>query len=86
MQAYEQDLRECEAIVEQLNSNESIGKSVAFGAIVTGSIAAIAGGNIERSASMGAIQGGAAGGLKQDEEEFRVLKNCLINRGYTVLN
>ena len=86
MQAYEQDLAECQDIVEQLESGKTIAKSAAFGAAVVGAISLIAGGDATVDATIGGIQGGAAGGLKTDDEKFRVLKNCLTNRGYTVLN
>lgn len=82
---YEQDLKECEALAEQVNQAAQVGKSAAFGALVGAAYGAISGKG-ETGAAMGGISGATSGASKSDQEKMQVLKNCLINRGYTVLN
>ena len=83
---YEQDLAECERLADQVK--QKAGKSAARGAIVGGAIGAIWGGDrsFERGAGVGAVSGAAKGAAATEREQKRVVKNCLRNRGYTVLN
>jgi len=83
--AYQKDLAECEQVAKQVETGKTVGKSTVFGAAVGVAIGAITGGAAEGAAS-GAVTGAAGGGLKADEEESTVVKNCLRQRGYTVLN
>lgn len=87
MQAYKNDLKECEEVTKQLESGENIAKSAAFGALVLGALGAVIDPeNAVKNATVGAIEGGTVGALKTDDEEGRVLKKCLKNRGYKILN
>lgn len=83
---YEQDLAECEAVSDQVNQAESVGKSAAFGALVAGAIDLVVDGKIGTTTAIGGITGAAGGASSSDQEKATVLKNCLKNRGYTVLN
>ena len=83
MEQYNVDLAECEQISEQVE--QKAGAGAAGGAIVGGLIGAITG-NTARGAGVGAVAGGAKGVGSTTKEEQRVVKNCLRNRGYQVLN
>jgi outer membrane lipoprotein SlyB len=83
---YEQDLAECERLADQVR--EKAGERAARGAVVGGLIGAVWGGDrsVERGAGVGAISGAAKGASLTENEKKRVIKNCLRNRGYSVLN
>ena len=83
---YERDLADCERIAEQVETGKKAGKSALFGAAVFGTLGLITGEGVGSGAAQGAVVGGASGGLDGDREEKQVVKNCLRNRGYKVLN
>lgn len=82
---YQQDLKECEAVADQVDTGESTVKGAAFGALVGGAIGIITG-NPGRGLATGGVAGGASGANKGDNERGQVIKNCLKNRGYAILN
>jgi outer membrane lipoprotein SlyB len=86
MEQYEIDLAECEQIAEQVD--QQAGTSAAGGAIIGGLIGAITGDSTRaaRGAGVGAVVGGAKGAGSTNKEISRVVKNCLRNRGYEILN
>jgi len=86
MALYERDLGDCQKIASQVR-RKGAGGAVA-GAIVGGALGNIGGrqGGTERGAKAGAVIGGARGAGATRREMVRVLKNCVRNRGYTVLN
>src|SRR6056297_3033635 len=69
---YQKDLEECREVAQQVKAASTIGKSALFSAAF--------------GAATGAISGVGGGGLKADEEKSTVIKNCLRQRGYKVLN
>jgi len=83
MEQYNVDLAECEQISEQVD--QKVGAGAAGGAVVGGLLGAI-GGNTARGAGAGAVVGGARGVGSTNKERSRVVKNCLRNRGYQILN
>lgn len=85
MAQYERDLADCQQIAQQVDTGGTAVKSAAGGAAVGAALGAVWG-DVGRSATSGAITGGAGGLLAADSEEARVIKNCLRNRGYRVLN
>ena len=85
MALYEKDLAECTELAEQVDSGQQVAKSAAVGAAVGAAIGAIFG-NAGDGAATGAVDGGTSGGLNADHEKDRVLKRCLVGRGYRVLN
>ena len=85
MVQYEKDLADCETVAQQVATGEKVGKSAALGAAVGTVIGAIYG-NAGDGAATGAIDGGTAGGVDADREKAQVVRNCLRNRGYKVLN
>lgn len=83
---YEQDYAECERIAEQVR--QKAGERAAKGAIVGGIIGAILGDkeSAAKGAGIGAVGGASKGSRETEREKLKVIKNCLRNRGYTVLN
>ncbi len=86
MEQYNIDLAECEQIAEQVD--QKAGASAAGGAIIGGLIGAITGDTTRavKGAGAGAVVGGAKGAGSTNKEKSRVVKNCLRNRGYEILN
>lgn len=89
---YQEDLQDCAEIAEQINTGAAVAKSAGAGAavgaafgvvtsVITGDTSAIG-----YSAAYGAVGGGSSGAFKADDEKAQVIKNCLRNRGYSVLN
>lgn len=92
MVQYQADLQDCAQIAEQVETGKQIAKSSGAGAaagaavgVVTSVITGDAS-DIAYSAAYGAVGGGSAGAFRADEEKATVIKNCLRNRGYSVLN
>jgi outer membrane lipoprotein SlyB len=75
---YERDLAECERLAEQVK--QKAGKGGMIGAIWGGDR------SVEHGAGVGAISGASRGAAATEREQKRVVKNCLRNRGYAVLN
>jgi hypothetical protein len=85
MDQYDRDLADCEQVATQVDTGGTAVKSAAAGAAVGAALGAVWG-DVGSSAAGGAVSGGAGGLLSADEEKARVIKNCMRNRGYTVLN
>jgi outer membrane lipoprotein SlyB len=88
MAQYNQDLNECTAYAEQVNvGRQAAGRALA-GAAVGAAIGAAVGNSdtAQRGAGVGAIAGGAKGTGSAQREKQVVVRNCLRNRGYAVLN
>ena len=86
MGRYQSDLAECEQIAKQVE--QKAGAGAVGGAIVGGLVGAVVGNSdtVAQSAAVGGILGGAKGAGDTHQEKGLVVKNCLRNRGYTVLN
>ncbi|MCK4863808.1 MAG: glycine zipper family protein [Gammaproteobacteria bacterium] len=86
MGQYQADLAECQHLSRQVHSK--VGEGVVGGAIVGAIVGKIIGGNrtAVRTSKLGALSGGLSGGAATMQERDRVVKNCLRNRGYQVLN
>jgi outer membrane lipoprotein SlyB len=86
MGQYHTDLAECRQLAEQVDPKT--GKGIVAGAVIGGVVGEIVGGgNRTRiGASLGALKGGLRGGAATRHERTRVIKNCLRNRGYQILN
>lgn len=86
MGQYHADLAECRQLAEQVESKTGGGiiGGAAIGAVV-GEI--VGGGDRTRiGTQLGALKGGLRGGAATRHERTKVVKNCLRNRGYHVLN
>ena len=87
MSNYSRDLAECQTYADQVPTGEEVAKGAAGGAAVGGALGAILDGrDVKRGAGAGAVVGGVRGGSRSKAEKDRVIKNCLRNRGYKVLN
>jgi uncharacterized protein YcfJ len=88
MSMYNRDLADCRAYAEEVPAGSEAAKGAVGGAVVGGVLGAIVGDSrtASRGAGAGAVVGGVRGGGKADNEKDRVVKNCLRNRGYSVLN
>ena len=85
---YDSDLVDCRAYADEVEIARKAGTGVVSGAVVGGVFGAVLGNSdtAQRGAGVGAVGGGARGvgdGLRDRE---RVIRRCLIGRGYRVLN
>jgi len=83
--SYQRDLSECQQYASQVSVGQKAGVGAAAGAVVGGAIGAIYG-EPGHGAAAGAVGGGASGVGQGIAEKDQVVKNCLRNRGYAVLN
>lgn len=85
---YNQDLLECQAYADEVALGQKVAVGTVAGAAVGGIFGAVLGNsNTARSgAGVGAIGGGARGVGDGIREREQVTRNCLIGRGYRVLN
>ena len=87
-QKYRQDLAECESYADQVAVGGKAATGAAVGAVVGAAVGAAVGNSrtAQRSAGAGAVIGGAKGTGRGVRERKHVVRNCLRNRGYAVLN
>jgi hypothetical protein len=83
--SYQRDLSECQQYASQVKVGQKAGVGAAAGAAVGGALGAIYG-EPGHGAAAGAVGGGASGIGHGLAERDQVVKNCLRNRGYAVLN
>lgn len=88
MNAYYQDLADCENYARQIDVASETTEGVVEGAVVGGVIGAVLGNHetAERSAGAGAVLGGVKGNKRARHEQERIVRRCLSGRGYNVLN
>lgn len=88
MSAYEEDLQQCRKYGEQVQVGQTAAKGAGAGAVVGGVFGAIFGNGatMARTAGMGGVSGGAGGVARGYGERREVIRNCLMGRGYRVLN
>jgi outer membrane lipoprotein SlyB len=86
MERYQQDLAQCQQIAEQVR--QKAGGSAAGGTVVGGAVGGILNGGegAVKGAGVGMVLGGARGARATREEKQLVIKNCLRERGYKILN
>ena len=86
MGLYQKDLAECQEISKQVRG-KAVG-GAAGGAVVGGAVGGIVGNSdtAGKGAGVGAVTGVARGAAATRQEKQLVIKNCLRNRGYKVLN
>lgn len=85
---YRVDLAECDQYAEQVSVGQRVAAGAVAGAVIGGAVGAAVGNSntAQRSAGAGAVIGGARGGADGFRERNYVIRNCLRNRGYAVLN
>ncbi len=86
MGQYQNDLAACEQIAQQVQ--QKAGAGAVGGAVVGALVGSIFGDSRSamKSAGAGAVVGGAKGGAATHREKAVVVKNCMRERGYRVLN
>ena len=85
---YNADLQQCENYADEVAIAQKAGSGAVTGAVVGGVFGAVVGNSdtAQKGAGIGAV-GGAARGLGEGvRERERVIKRCLIGRGYRVLS
>ena len=88
MSRYEQDLDSCKQYAEEVDTGSQLASGAVGGAVIGGAVGAILGGrrSAGKLAAVGGVTGAARGGSSASQEKSVVIKNCLRNRGYKVLN
>ena len=88
MANYEQDLQECREYGDEVAVGQRTAGGAATGAVVGGIFGGIFGngGTAARTAGAGGVSGGVSGASAGYAERREVIRNCLIGRGYRVLN
>lgn len=88
MSMYDHDLAECKTYAEQVPTETEVAKGAVGGAVLGGVIGVIVDNSrtAGRLAGAGSVTGAVHGGSKAKNEKDRVVKNCLRNRGYKLLN
>ncbi len=86
MGQYQRDTAECDQIASQVDQRGASG--AVKGAAVGAGVGAIAGNSdsAKKGAGVGALVGVVGGRRSTRAEKDKVVKNCLANKGYTVLN
>ena len=85
---YNRDLADCQQYANEVEIARQGAVGAASGAAVGGVFGAVLGNNdtAQRGAGIGAVGGGTRGVREGIRERERVIKRCLIGRGYRVLN
>ncbi|MCV6605552.1 MAG: glycine zipper family protein [Porticoccaceae bacterium] len=88
MAAFHGDLADCEGYAGYVNKGERVVGRAAEGAVVGGVLGAVFDGSdgAAKGAGTGAVLSGVRGARSAEWEKKRVVRNCLHNRGYRVLN
>ncbi len=85
---YQRDLAECREYADEVSVAGRGATRAAGGAVVGGLLGAAVGDSstAKRGAGAGAVVGGAGGAASGYSERQKVVRNCMIGRGYRVLN
>jgi outer membrane lipoprotein SlyB len=87
MQQYAADLDECGAYADEVRAGEKVAAHSAGGAVVGGAVGSIyRHSDAEEGAAAGAVVGAVRGVERVSAERSLVVKNCMRQRGYIVLN
>ena len=88
MGQYQKDQQECEYLATQVSKGGAAAKGAVGGAVVGGLLGAAVGNSSDagKLAGAGAVIGAAGSASEAQMEQNQIVKNCLINRGYKVLN
>ena len=91
--AYQQHLVECQGFADEVEPGRQAVQSALLGAAILGALGAVVGsidGQVGAGAAIGASTGGVVGGVQGAGDAYerrdRVLRNCLTNRGYLILD
>lgn len=86
MGLYQSDLADCQHLADQVEPK--VAEGVVGGAVLGAIFGGIVGGHRTsiKTAKIGALSGGISAGGAEMHEREKVIKNCLRNRGYQILN
>ena len=86
MGQYQADLTDCQHLADQVESK--IAEGAVGGAVVGALFGAIVGGHrtARTTGALGALSGGLGGAGEEHYQRKKVIRNCLRNRGYQILN
>ncbi len=87
-QRYQTDLADCRQYAEQVPTGQRTTMASVGGAVVGGALGAVVGNSdtAAKSAGVGAITGALGGYSDSRHEKRQIVRNCLVGRGYRVLN
>ena len=85
---YYADLAECKAFAQKVDVRDQTTKGVVGGVVVGSVIGAIVGNSDDAKRAGGAagVLGGMEANAEARREQNKVMRNCLVGRGYNVLN
>lgn len=86
---YEQDLHDCQRYAAQVSPGQSAAAGALFGALLGAAISGALGGNryvTEHVAAVGAVQGAANGAAAGADAQIDIIRSCMSERGYAVLD
>jgi hypothetical protein len=85
---YYADLAECKAFAEKVDVRDQTTRGVVGGVIVGSVVGAIIGNSDDAKKGGGAagVLGGMEANAEARREQGKVMRNCLVGRGYNVLN
>lgn len=85
---YYADLAECKAFAKQVDVRDQTTRGVVGGVIVGSVVGAIIGNSDDAKRGGGAagVLGGIEANAEARKEQNKVMRNCLVGRGYSVLN
>lgn len=87
MQAYENDLANCQAYASQISPGANAAGTAAAGAVIGGILGGLFGNrqSVGQMAAAGGMLGGVSGAEHGANQQMNVIRNCLRGRGYQVL-
>jgi hypothetical protein len=85
---YYADLAECKAFAKKVDVRDQTTRGVVGGVIVGSVVGAIIGNSDDAKRGGGAagVLGGIEANAEARKEQNKVMRNCLVGRGYSVLN
>jgi hypothetical protein len=86
---YDADLTHCRSLAQQIDAGAAGAEGVIAGAVIAGALASAFGGGryaVGQNMQAGGLVGGAQAGAAAAKRQESVVANCLIGRGYRVLD
>jgi len=85
---YEADLRDCQTYAQQRDPAAQAATGAVVGALIGVVFAAALGSSYSRNtgAAIGAVSGGTSGLAHGADSQISIVRNCMLGRGYRVLN
>ena len=81
---YALDLKQCSEYADQVSVGRSVLKGAAAGAVIGGLYEVVT--REEEAVELGAVTGGTKSAIASMNQKKKIVKKCLIGRGYRVLS